>query len=80
MCRLEKFLLFEDNHSLRTTTWRTLPPISYLEGPETCLPGAFLGCFRTWWGLKHAHQARFWGVFVPGAFGRLGKEFVSCFG
>ena len=28
-----------------------------------------MGCFGegcVWSGLKHAHQARFWGVFVPG--------------
>ena len=36
---------------------------------ETCAPGAFWGCFRTWWGLKHAHQVHCWGVFVPGACG-----------
>jgi len=36
---------------------------------EVGSPGAVLGCFRNWWGLKPAYQARLWGVFVPGAFG-----------
>ena len=51
-----------------------------LYGPETCPPGALYPCFRTWWGLKPAHQAHFWGIFVPGAFVRLGNDFVKCFG
>ena len=29
-------------------------------------PGALYPCFRAWSPLKLPHQARFWGVFVPG--------------
>ncbi len=51
-----------------------------LYGPETCPPGALYPRFRTWWGQKPAHQAHFCRVFAPGAFVRLGKDFVKCFG
>ncbi|MDD3104978.1 MAG: hypothetical protein PHZ01_02595, partial [Bacteroidales bacterium] len=51
---------------LKIVTRRTLHPISYLVGLKTCPPGALYPNFRTWWGSKHAHQAHFTPIFVPG--------------
>jgi len=49
----------------------TCPPGVVLPGfapgqPKICPPGTFWVYFRTWSPLKHPHQVRFWGVFVPG--------------
>ncbi len=37
---------------------------SYLVGSKTCPPGAVLGCFRTWSGLKRAHKGQIILVFA----------------
>ncbi|NCC74600.1 MAG: hypothetical protein EOM06_14560 [Sphingobacteriia bacterium] len=39
-------------------------------------PGALYPCFRAWSPLKLPHQARFWGVFVPGGFRRPDDNFI----